>query len=236
MPPYKEHHPEQKRFVNDVMVELVRRYVPNSAMSGVYVLDHMGLRSTRAIREGLGSRPSVIIAESDKEIYIRMKRELRSGASLGSVNLMRCKYSELSLPVPVVLDCADMCCGLVGVGCDPPEALFRLRFSHKHYADTAIIRLTMSARGGKLTRAKFVTSTTKMMQKACKNTAYKVKALDCTDWVNGKWSTGRIVNKVAYNYGRNGPGMLTFMFLVTLNDTYVSSRGRCIVPKITMDM
>ena len=197
-----------KSFCNDSVVRCYERYVGETT-GNVFVLDDAGFGSTNAISKHF-PKLNVKIAQHDKNEFDKMK-----SAKKRTTFIIHDDYSALDKLVPngsVVIDNADFCCGWVTVR---DTILNRLR--SKIYADRAILRLTVSARGSKKTMDDFTSDIICEMYQACFDTEYSIKPLTIRQWVSGNSLEDHgfpeeHMDATSYTYF---PSMVTFIFLIT---------------------
>lgn len=194
-----------KSFCNDSLVRCYERYIGESH-GNVFVLDDAGFGSTNAISKQFPFL-NIKIAQNDKNEFDKMKSK--------KIFIIHDDYSALDKLVPdgsVVIDNADFCCGWVNVR---DTILNRLR--SKIYADRAILRLTVSARGSKKTMDDFTSDILCELYQACFDTEYSIKPLTIRQWVpdDAVEEYGfqkEHMNATSYTYF---PSMVTFILLIT---------------------
>lgn len=123
-------------------------------------------------------------------------------------------FSELTnrvQPGSVVLDNADFCCGWEKTR----ECMFE-RLRSNVYADKAIVRMTLSARGSKQSVDDFTNQV--LFEYACigsLNTEYTVKPIILKDWAGDIRKKGFCEEDTLSPCYTYFPMMTTFIFLVT---------------------
>lgn len=190
----------EKLACNEVVAKLALKHVVVKSDSTILALDDEHFQSTQSV-ELLETR--VELAQHDKVIYERMKKREPAYASvvLGDYSMLNCWRN-------VIVDHADFCCGL-----DKAIDTLIPRFRLGVYADKAILRLTVCARGSRdhknqhLTDAQFYERMELCVNKLVNGTPYWIKpfTLEQIAQEMDNYSQERLggcdMTTTVYNYG-----------------------------------
>ena len=164
----KSRQDAEKLACNEVVAKLALKHVLVKSDSTILALDDEHFQSTQSL-ELLETR--VELAQHDTVIFKKMKERepAYANVTLGDYSMLNCWRN-------VIVDHADFCCGL-------DKAIHTLipRFRSGVYADKAILRLTVCARGSRddtkkhLTDAKFYERMELSVNKLVNGTPYWIK-------------------------------------------------------------
>lgn len=207
----------EKVFCNDLVVyaynEMVRPYQEEDSNLAL-VLDDEHYQSTRSL-EVFGRGLRVRLAQHYEGIYQKMKTNKPSIVE----QLMRGDYGELNDYLEkesVVIDNADFC----GSWTEKTKKIMRDRLTKETYAKRALVRLTLCARGLKMSYDEFVDVVKTEYIAMADGTQYSIKPLTikqiCPDYVEygipkdeGGATSYRYPAKKEYN-----PMIVTYWFLL----------------------